>query len=173
MISSAFSSFFSTRKPAEVVAGLPPRQSSGRAGGEELNRGRPRALDGEDGSVGHAAGRRRQWHQALMLNESDDDTVWSSSANSGVAGSRVISRILVVPYVLSSASASTRSTKHKRRRQNTNGSATTSPGARRGTQRSSARRWTYFVGTSNYFFPLLPPVTSRRGRGLPFPIKFP
>ena len=34
MISSAFSSFFSTRKPAEVVAGLPPRQSSGRAGGQ-------------------------------------------------------------------------------------------------------------------------------------------
>ena len=150
MISSASSSSFaSTRKPAEVVAGRPPRQSSGRAGGEDLRRGRPRAPDGEDGSVGHAAGRRRQWHQALMLNESDDDTVWSSSANSGVAGSRVISRILVVPYVLSSASASTRSTKHKRRRQNTNGSATTSPGARRGTQRSSARRWTYFVGTSN------------------------
>ena len=89
MISSAFSSFFSTRKPAEVVAGLPPRQSSGRAGGEELNRGRPRALDGEDGSVGHAAGRRRQWHQALMLNESDDDTTWPSSAKSGDAGSRV------------------------------------------------------------------------------------
>ena len=37
MISSASSSSFaSTRKPAEVVAGRRPRQSSGRAGGEDL-----------------------------------------------------------------------------------------------------------------------------------------
>ena len=90
VISSAFSSSFAcTRKPAEVVAGRPPRQSSGNAGDEGLRCGRPRALDGEDGSVGQAAGRRRQWHQALMLNESDDNTVWSSSAKSGDAGSRV------------------------------------------------------------------------------------